>query len=259
MADPELVTRTTPSKGVVLLRLNRPAKLNSLNLAMKEAIVAQIREAEAREDVHAIVLTGSDKAFAAGSDVAEMMDMGSRDHARLDSGRVFEMVRACSKIVIAAVEGYALGGGCELALACDLVIAGEGARFGQPEINVGIMPGAGGSQHFLRAFGPHRALMLLLTGERVTAEEALRCGLISHMCPAGQAVDEALGIAAMLAQRPPLAVAAIRRVLAAGMAMGRADALRFERAEFVALFDSDDQHEGMAAFVEGRTPRYSGR
>ncbi len=244
--------------GVALISINRPERLNALNMAVKTGLQAAIERADADPAVAALVLTGGAKAFVAGTDISEMRDMTPERHAELGTNQVFVALRACSKPVIAAVEGYALGGGCELALNADIIIAGEGARFGQPEIRVGIMPGAGGTQLLLRAVGRYRAMKLCLTGDQISAEEAEQYGLVSERVPSGEAIDRAIALGRQIATMPPLAVKAIKSVIRFGSDNGLDASLAEERRLFTSLFATADQKEGMTAFMEKRPPAYRG-
>lgn len=242
--------------GIVLI--DRPERRNALNLQVKQEIVAQIQALVQDTDVAAIVLTGAGGSFVAGTDIAEMAQMRPTDHLRLDTDRVFHVVRACPKPVIAAVEGYALGGGCELALACDLIISADDAQFGQPEIRVGIMPGAGGTQRLLRTVGRYQALLWCLTGQWVPAREAHAAGLVSELVAKGRALERAIELAEQLGTMPPLAVQAIREAMRLGADVPLDTALALERRLFERLFDSEDQKEGMQAFLDKRKPVYRG-
>lgn len=246
------------ASGVALITVNRPERLNALNMAVKRLLQAYFAEASSDPAVRAVVLTGAGAAFVAGTDIAEMRDMTPERHAELGTNEVFLAQRACPKPLIAAVEGYALGGGCELALGCDMIVAGEGARFGQPEIRVGIMPGAGGSQLLLRAVGRYRAMKLCLTGEQITAAEASAMGLVSELVPEGEALTRALALAETICRMPPLAVAGVKRAIRLGENALLNDALAEERRLFEGLFSSADQKEGMSAFLEKRRPQYVG-
>lgn len=244
---------------VAVVTLSRPARRNALNLQVKRELVDALEGALADAEVAAIVLTGAGGYFVAGTDIAEMADMRPIDHVLQRSGHLFEVVRGASKPIIAAVEGYALGGGCELALACDLIVAAEDARFGQPEIKVGIMPGAGGTQRLLRAAGRYKAALWALTGEMIPASEAYAANLVSRLVPSGQALDAAREIALQIAGMPPLAVQAIREALRLGADTPLDTALSLERRLFERLFDTADQREGMRAFLEKRAAVFGGR
>lgn len=245
--------------AVGIVTIARPERRNALNLHVKQEIVAALQEMEADAAVAAVVLTGSGGYFVAGTDIAEMRDMRPGDHVRLDTDRVFHVLRQSTKPVVAAVEGYALGGGCELALACDIIVAADNARFGQPEIRVGIMPGAGGTQRLLRCAGRYKALLWTLTGEMIPATEAYAANLVSKLVPAGEALTQAVELAAQIATMPPLAVQAIRDAVRQGADVPLDTALALERRYFERLFDSEDQKEGMQAFLEKRPARYQGR
>ena len=245
--------------AVAIVRIERAARRNALNLQVKTELIAALQAACADPAVVAIVLTGSGGYFVAGTDIGEMATLSPTDHQRLDTDRVFHVVRQSPKPVIAAVEGYALGGGCELALACDLIVAAEDARFGQPEIRVGIMPGAGGTQRLLRAAGRYKALLWTLTGEHIPAPDAYAANLVSRLVPPGEALEEAVRISAQIATMPPLAVQAIREAMRLGADVPLDTALALERRLFERLFDSADQREGMQAFLDKRAPRYTGR
>ena len=253
----EFVSVATQAR-VAVVTLSRPARRNALNLQVKRELVDALEGALADAEVAAIVLTGAGGYFVAGTDIAEMADMRPIDHVLQRSGHLFEVVRGASKPIIAAVEGYALGG-CELALACDLIVAAEDARFGQPEIKVGIMPGAGGTQRLLRAAGRYKAALWALTGEMIPASEAYAANLVSRLVPSGQALDAARKIALQIAGMPPLAVQAIREALQLGADAPLDTALSLERRLFERLFDTADQREGMRAFLEKRAAVFGGR
>jgi enoyl-CoA hydratase/carnithine racemase len=242
-----------------IVTIARPERRNALNLQVKQEIVAHLQTLAADDEVAAIVLTGEGGMFVAGTDIAEMATMRPTDHVRLDTDRVFHAVRGSPKPVIAAVEGYALGGGCELALACDMVVAADDAQFGQPEIRVGIMPGAGGTQRLLRAAGRYKAALWSLTGQMIPARDAFAANLVSELVAKGQALARAIEIAEQIAAMPPLAVQAVRDALRLGADVPLETALALERRLFERLFDSDDQKEGMRAFLEKRAPVYRGR
>lgn len=257
-AKPPVITERD-GNGTAVITINRPERRNALNLEVKGLIADAVDALTTDETVNVIVLTGAGGCFVAGTDLVEMATMTPQTHVASQTDRVFNVLRHCPKILIAAVEGYALGGGCELALCCDLIIAGEDAAFGQPEIRVGIMPGAGGSQRLLRAIGKYRAMKLMLTGEQVRAPDAFAMGMISEVAPKGAALERALALAKTVLAMPPLAVRAIKEVVTLGQDAPLETALSLERKAFMMLFDSADQKEGMRAFLEKRKPVYKGR
>ncbi|MGI4778353.1 MAG: enoyl-CoA hydratase-related protein [Janthinobacterium lividum] len=253
-----LWVRSEKSGAVGIVTIQRPERRNALNLQVKHEVEEALLTLARDTEVAAVVLTGEGGYFVAGTDIAEMSDMRPGDHVRLETDRVFYTVRNLAKPVIAAVEGYALGGGCELALACDMVIAAEDARFGQPEIKVGIMPGAGGTQRLLRTAGRYKTLLWSLTGDMIPAREAYIANMVSELVPPGQALARAVTIATAIAGMPPLAVASIREAVRLGADVPMETALSLERRLFERLFDSADQKEGMNAFLEKRKPSYRG-
>ncbi|MEO8245561.1 MAG: enoyl-CoA hydratase-related protein [Chloroflexota bacterium] len=242
-----------------LVRLNRPRQLNALNGPTMDALCAALEELDRDDAVRAIVVTGSERAFAAGADIGEMADATPID--MLVSNRIgqWDRVRRISKPVIAAVNGWCLGGGCELAMALDLIVAGEGAKFGQPEIGIGIIPGAGGTQRLTRAIGKSKAMAMILTGEPISAREAEAAGLVARVTQDELCVEDALALAANIATRSPLALRLAKEAVNAAYEMSLTDALAHERRLFYLLFASEDQKEGMAAFLEKRTPDFTGR
>lgn len=245
---------------VGLITLNRPDALNALNDTTMTELSRALDAFEADEEIGAIVLTGSDKAFAAGADVKEMKDKTYAQALTEDFiTRNWERVARCRKPVIAAVAGYALGGGCEVALMCDIILAADTAKFGQPEIKLGTLPGAGGTQRLARAVGKAKAMEMILTGRNMEAEEAERLGLVSRIVPADDLVDEAVALAKTIAtmSRPAvfLAKEAVNRAFESGLSEG----LLFERRAFQSLFATADRKEGMAAFTEKRSPEFKNR
>jgi enoyl-CoA hydratase/carnithine racemase len=253
------ILREDPSEGVVLLRLNRPEQLNALSLSIRAALATHINALDADPQVRAIVITGDDRAFAAGADLAELQKRTVHDTQFKASRVAWIALEACEKPIIAAVNGYALGGGCELALHCDIIIAGTNAKFGQPEVKVGIMPGAGGTQRFLRATGKYRGLRYLLTGDMIPAETAFTLGLVSEVVPDAEVLPHALKLASKIAALPPLAIAATKEVANLGADAPLATALNLERKAFQLLFATQDRDEGIAAFMEKRKPVFKGR
>jgi enoyl-CoA hydratase len=242
---------------VGLIRLNRPKQLNALNDGLMNDLGDALAALDADEGIGAIVLTGSDKAFAAGADIGAMKDWGYMDVYKTGYiTRNWERMKSVRKPVIAAVAGFALGGGCELAMMCDVIIAADGAKFGQPEIKLGVIPGAGGTQRLPRAVGKAKAMDLVLTGRMMDAQEAERAGLVSRVVAADKVLDEALAVAAQIAEfsLPSVMMAkeAVNRAFEAPLAEG----VLFERRLFHALFATEDQKEGMAAFVEKRKPKF---
>ncbi|MEN1579701.1 enoyl-CoA hydratase-related protein [Pseudomonas aeruginosa] len=245
--------------AVGVLQLNREAKRNALDLQMRSAIAAAVTELQRDSGIRVIVITGGNEVFAAGADLNLLVDKGAQDVAALDLGQYWAPLAQSGKPVIAAVSGFALGAGCELAMMCDFIVADRTARFGQPELKVGIMPGAGGTQRLMRAVGRSLTSMLLLTGELMPAERAWQLGMVADLCEPGQVIDRAKALAQRIAAMPPLAVAATRRLLAQGGDMPLDAALALENREFLLLFDTQDQEEGMRAFLEKRSPNYIGR
>jgi enoyl-CoA hydratase/carnithine racemase len=245
--------------GVLLVRLNRPEALNALNSALLGELAQVVREAEADDGVRCLVLTGSEKAFAAGADIKEMSSKTYPEMYKADffAGEA-EAVARCRKPVIAAVSGYALGGGCELAMMCDFIIASETAKFGQPEINLGVTPGIGGTQRMTRVLGKAKAMDLMLTARMMDAAEAERSGLVSRVVPGDRLLDEAMSAARKIAAQSPLAAMMNKELVNAAFEMTLEAGVRLERRVFHSLFALADQKEGMAAFVEKRKPQFRG-
>ena len=244
--------------GVAVVTIDRPERRNALNLEVKRRIADEVAALAADDTVRVIVLTGSGGYFVAGSDITEMATMTPTQHVAWATDYVFNVMRQCSKPLIAAIEGYALGGGCELALTCDMIIAGKSTKLGQPEIRVGIMPGAGGTQRLIRTIGKYRAAKMVLTGEAISAPDALAMGLLSEVVDDGKALSRSMEIAHTVAEMPSLAVRAIKEVMQLGPDVPLETALALERKAFVMLFDSADQKEGMSAFLEKRKPNFRG-
>jgi enoyl-CoA hydratase len=245
---------------VGLITLNRPQALNALNDGLMDELGAALLAFDADDAVGAIVVTGSPKAFAAGADVAAMKDLGFLEAYRSEFiTRNWEQIRRVRKPVIAAVAGYALGGGNELAMACDIIIAGDNARFGQPEIKLGIIPGAGGTQRLPRAVGKAKAMDLILTGRMMDAQEAERAGLVSRVVPADKVLEEALAAAAVIASYSLASVMMAKEAVTRAGEMPLAEGLLYERRLFHALFATEDQKEGMAAFLEKRPAQFRQR
>ena len=255
MAYENIIVETRGRVG--LITLNRPKALNALNDALMNELGEALAAFDADEAIGAIVITGSDKAFAAGADIAAMKDLGYRDvYMGEYITRNWERMKSVRKPVIAAVAGYALGGGCELAMMCDIIFAAEGARFGQPEIKLGIIPGAGGTQRLPRAVGKAKAMDLVLTGRMMDAAEAERAGLVSRVVPAERLMDEALAAAERIAEFSLSSVMMAKESINRAYEAPLAEGILFERREFHALFATEDQKEGMAAFIEKRKPNF---
>jgi enoyl-CoA hydratase len=258
MSDYETILTETRGR-VGWITLNRPEALNALNTQTMREVVAAAEAFDADAQIGAIVVTGSERAFAAGADIKEMesqsgLDMIMNDH--FGAWRRFADVRTP---VIAAVSGYALGGGCELAMMCDIILAADTATFGQPEITLGVIPGMGGTQRLVRAVGPYKAAELVLTGRHMKAEEAERAGLVSRVIPAAELLDEAQKTAEAVASKSLPSLFAAKAALDAALETTLAEGLRVERHVFAALFDTEDQKEGMAAFREKRAPHFTQR
>ncbi|WP_372921285.1 enoyl-CoA hydratase-related protein [Roseovarius sp.] len=247
------------SEGVLLLRLNRPEQRNALNIATRKELAENLESAAEDPKVRAVVLTGDERAFAAGADLREMAEVGPIEMMERGVGKIWDRIAAFPKPLIAAVNGYALGGGCELAMHCDIVIAGESAKFGQPEVKVGILAGGGGTQRLMRAVGKHKAMLILMSGDPVTAAEADAMGLVSRVVPDDQVVDHSVELAGKIARRAPIAVQATKDVAVAGQDMSLPAALKLERRALWVLLASEDRKEGVDAFFEGRAPQFRGK
>lgn len=245
--------------AVVVLRLNRPEVLNALNMPLRRQLATIFEGLTDGGTLRAVVLTGDEKSFAAGADIADMAQIDSVDMYLRHTERLWEAVARCPVPVIAAVNGFALGGGMELAMHADIIVAGKSARFGQPEVKVGIMPGAGGTQRLTRAVGKFKAMRLCLTGEIIDADEASAMGLVSEVVEDDQVFDHAMGLARRIAGLPPIAVNQVKEVILHGQDASLAAALALERKALQILFSTQDKFEGMAAFTEKRRPSYTGR
>jgi len=244
---------------VGLIRLNRPAVLNALCDQLMGELGAQLQAFDADHNIGAIIITGSEKAFAAGADIKEMQHRTYPDTLFDDFITPWEVVTTINKPVIAAVAGFALGGGCELAMMCDFIIAADNAKFGQPEINLGVLPGAGGSQRLTRAVGKAKAMDLILSARFMDAAEAERAGLVSRVVPAEQLLDETLKTATKIAGQSGPALVLAKQAVNRAFETTLAEGVRYERAVFLSLFGTADQKEGMAAFAEKRKPLFKGK
>jgi enoyl-CoA hydratase len=249
----------TREQGYALIQLNRPEVLNAISLELMTDLVARLEEADADDAVKCMIITGNERAFAAGADIREMAEATATEMLARDQFARWERIRRIRKPVIAAGGGLALGGGCELAMACDMIIASETVRFGQPEITIGVIPGAGGTQRLTRAVGKAKAMEMVLTGRTITADEALRWGLINKVVPAESLLAEARAWAAEIASLPPLAVRLAKEAVLKSFDTTIEGGLAFERKNFYLLFASEDQKEGMRSFLEKRRPQWKGR
>ena len=243
---------------IAVIALARPQVLNALNQELMSELALALSALDNDDDIRVIILTGDEHAFAAGADVKEMCDETDVSMLTKDPLAVWDRIRFVRKPVIAAVSGFALGGGCELAMACDMIIASEKAKFGQPEINLGVMPGAGATQWLTLSVGKYRAMELILTGRLFTAQEALALGLVNKVVPSGQLMEEARALGAAVAAKPPLAVRAAKEAVLKSFETTLSEGLNFERKSFYMLFASQDQKEGMKAFLEKRSADFSG-
>jgi enoyl-CoA hydratase len=257
--EPLVLVERQAEARTALVRLNRPRQLNALNGQVMDALCEALEDLDRDDGVRAIVVTGNERAFAAGADIGEMANASPVDMLRGNRIAQWDRVRAIGKPVIAAVAGWCLGGGNELAMTLDLVIAGESAKFGQPEISIGVIPGAGGTQRLTRAIGKSRAMEMVLTGEPMTADEALRRGLVARVVPDELLVEDALALAAKIATKSPVALRVAKEAVNAAYEMSLTQGLAHERRLFFLLFASEDQKEGMAAFLEKRPPDFKGR
>lgn len=257
MAYENIRVRTEDSIGIV--SLHRPEVLNALNAALMEELVQALEAFDRDDEIRCIILTGNERAFSAGADIKQMVDASAVEMLRHAQPARWERVRRITKPLIAAVSGYALGGGCELCMCCDIIVASETARFGQPEINIGIIPGAGGTQRLTRAVGKYLAMEMVLTGRFLDAWEAHRAGLVSRVVPVELYLEEAKGIAREICGKSPLAVRvgkeAVLRAQDTTLEMG----LDYERRSFALLFASEDKREGMQAFLDKRKAKFTGR
>ncbi len=245
---------------VALIRLNRPEALNALNAALLGELSQAVAEAEKNDKVRCIVITGSEKAFAAGADIKEMSEKGFVDVFGADLfGRQVGVIERCRKPIVAAVSGYALGGGCELALMCDFIIAADSAKFGQPEINLGVIAGIGGTQRLTRLIGKSKSMEMHLTGRFMDAEEAERSGLVSRVVPAKKLMDETMAVAQKITEKSQIAVMAVKEAVNRSYETTLAEGILHERRLFHAMFATEDQKEGMGAFLEKREAQFRDR
>jgi enoyl-CoA hydratase/carnithine racemase len=259
MTTPDFLLVERPSDAIVVLRLNRPQVRNALNLDIRVRLADEVTRYGADDKVRCLIITGSDTVFAAGADIGQMAEAGPVEIMARNLQKYWRTVMDCPKPVIAAIEGYALGGGLELALCADIIVAGEGARLGLPEVKIGILAGGGGTQKLARLIGSKRAMLLLMTGKMFSAAEALGMGVISEMAPTGQALAHAIAIATEIAAQPPIAVMQIKEIVNAGLNAPLDTALMLERKALQLQFATRDQKEGMRAFLEKRKPIFEGK
>jgi len=246
-------------KHVALIELNRPKELNALNLQLMGELRDTLKMLDDNDEVRAIIITGNEKAFAAGADIKQMANKTAIDMLKIDQFSTWDQIRKTKKPLIAAVSGFALGGGCELAMTCDMIIASESAKFGQPEIKIGVMPGAGGTQRLTKAIGKAKAMELVLTGRFISGEEAVSYGLINKVVPVEMYMHEATTLAKEIAQMSPIAAQLAKESVNRSFETHLDEGLTFERKNFYLTFSSEDQKEGMQAFVEKRKPEYKGK
>jgi len=252
-----ILTETRGNVG--LITLNRPKAMNALNNQLLNELMDALETFDNQEGIGAMVITGNEKAFAAGADIKEMANKSKSEMINTDHTAVFGRIRTIQKPVIAAVSGWALGGGCEVAISCDMIVASETAKFGQPEITIGVIPGAGGTQRITLAVGKAIAMEMIINNRTLTAQEAYQFGLVNRIVPVETYLEEALKLATEIASRAPLAVRAAKRMINLSYEQSLSNALAEERQEFYSLFATEDQKEGMQAFIEKRKPQWKGK
>jgi len=247
------------SNHIALIKLNRPKELNALNTQLMGELRDALKQLDNDDEVRVIVITGNEKAFAAGADIKQMADKTAVDMFQIDQFSTWDQIKKTRKPLIAAVSGFALGGGCELAMTCDMIVASETAKFGQPEIKIGVMPGAGGTQRLTKAIGKARAMELVLTGKFIGAEEAADFGLVNRVVPVELYLDQALALAEEIAVMSPVATMLAKESVNRSYETHLEEGLHFERKNFYLTFASEDQKEGMSAFIEKRKPTFKGK
>ena len=244
---------------IALIQLNRPKELNALNTELMAELRDALKDLDGNEDVRVIIITGDERAFAAGADIKQMADKSAIDMLKIDQFSTWDQIKKTRKPIIAAVSGFALGGGCELAMTCDMIVASETAKFGQPEIKIGVMPGAGGTQRLTKAIGKARAMEMVLTGKFISAEEAYNYGLVNMVVPIELYMEEALKLAGTIAEMSPIAAMLAKESVNRSFETHLDEGLHFERKNFYLAFASEDQKEGMQAFVEKRKADFKGK
>lgn len=254
-----ILVNKSAAPGVAQVSLNRPKELNALNPELMGQLLKAFTQLDQDPDVRVIILTGNDQAFAAGADIRQMAEMSSIDMISKNQFQVWDDMAKISKPILAAVSGYALGGGCELAMMCDLIIASETARFGQPEVKLGTIPGAGGTQRLTRALGKAKAMELILSGRFLSAAEALQYSLVASVFPIDSYLKETLTLASEIAAMPPVAIRLAKEAVNQAYESNLTEGMAFERRNFYLTFSSADQKEGMKAFIEKRKPNFTGQ
>lgn len=254
-----ILVESRPEDHIAIVRLNRPKELNALNRKVMEELVQAFQALDADDACRCIILTGNERAFAAGADIKEMADADAVKMVTIDQFAKWDQIKKTKKPIIAAVSGFALGGGCELSMICDMIIASESAKFGQPEIKIGVMPGAGGTQRLTRAIGKARAMEMVLTGRFISAQEAYEAGLVNKVVPVELYLQEAIKLAKEIASMPPVAVRLAKEAVLNAFDSHLDQGLHFERKNFYLLFATEDQKEGMKAFAEKRNPEWKGK
>ena len=247
------------NKNIAILSLNRPKELNALNLELMQELKNHLIEIDSDDSIRVIIITGNEKAFAAGADIKQMAGKTAIDMLNVDQFSTWDQIRKTKKPIIAAVSGFALGGGCELSMLCDMIIASETAKFGQPEIKIGVMPGAGGTQRLTRAIGKAKTMEMVLSGRFLSAEEAQKYALVNKVVPVEMYMEEAIELATEIASMSPIAVKLAKESVNRAFETHLDEGLHFERKNFYLTFSSEDQKEGMNAFVEKRKPDFKGK
>lgn len=259
MANEFIIVDPQYEEHIALIQLNRPKELNALNLQLMQEIKQALIELDNNDQVRVIIITGNERAFAAGADIKQMAGKGAIDMLKVDQFSTWDQIRKTKKPMIAAVSGFALGGGCELVMHCDMVVASETAMFGQPEIKIGVMPGAGGTQRLPRAIGKVKAMEMVLTGDFIDAHKAEAMGLINKVVPVELYLSEAVNMAKKIASMSPIAVQMAKESVLKAFEQPLQEALYLERKNFYMLFATEDQKEGMSAFVEKRPANFKGK